>query len=83
MQRLEVRLEPELHERLRSLAEERNESMSDVIRELIDRAYEDLDRARRLHAVEELGKMNLFDVGEPEDLEREIETMYDGLPGLR
>lgn len=83
MQRLEVRLEPELHERLRYIAEERNESMSNVIRELIDRAYEELDRARRLRAVEELSKMNLFDVGEPEDLEREIETMYDGLPGLR
>lgn len=77
MQRLEVRLEPDLYERLRRLAEERRRSMSDVVRELIDDAYAEIERTRRIAAAEELGEMRAFDVGTPGELKAEIETMWD------
>jgi predicted DNA-binding protein len=77
MQRLEVRLEPERHERLRRLAEARGESMSDVVRDLIDAAYTELDRADRLAAVDRLAELELFEVGTPDELKREILTMWD------
>lgn len=77
MQRLEVRLEPSLHDRLRQLAEDRHRSMSDVIRQLIDDAYSELARARRIAAARELGEMEAFDVGTPEELKAEILTMWD------
>lgn len=77
MQRLEVRLEPDRYARLRQLAEERHRSMSDVVRELIDEAYAEIERARRIAAAEELGQMNAFRVGAPEELRAEIETMWD------
>ncbi len=77
MQRLEVRLEPELHAQLRRLSEERHRSMSSVIRLLIEEAYAELERADRIRAAEELGSMEAFDLGTPEELEAEIEAMYD------
>jgi predicted transcriptional regulator len=77
MQRLEVRLEPDRYARLRRLAEARHRSMSDVVRELIDDAYAEIERARRIAAAEELGQMNAFHVGTPEELKAEIESMWD------
>lgn len=81
-ERLEVRLEPERHARLRRLAEARHHSLSDMVRELIDDAYMELERADRLAAARRLGQMEVLDVGTPEELNAEIETMYDDLPRL-
>lgn len=83
MPRLEVRLEDEQQARLRRVAEARGRTSSEVVRELIDQAYEELDRAERVAAARRLGEMNIGYWETPEDLEAEIETMYDGLPGLR
>jgi predicted transcriptional regulator len=77
MQRLEVRLEPDRYAQLQRLAQERHRSMSDVVRQLIDEAYEELARAERVAAARRLGELELFEVGTPEELEAEIETMYD------
>jgi predicted transcriptional regulator len=77
VQRLEVRLEPDRYARLRRIAEERHRSMSDVVRELIDDAYAEIERARRIAAARRLGEMELFDVGTPEELKAEILTMWD------
>jgi predicted transcriptional regulator len=81
--RLEVRLGPEGQERLRRIAHHRHKGMSEVVRDLIDDAYEELRRADRIAAARELGEMQALELGTPEELEAEIETMYDGLPGLR
>lgn len=81
-ERLEVRLEPERHARLRRLAAARHRTLSDMVRELIDDAYNELERADRLAAARELGAMNAFDVGTPEELKAEIEAMYDDLPDI-
>jgi len=81
-ERLEVRLEPERHARLRRLAAARHQTLSDMVRELIDDAYNELERADRLAAARRLGQMEVLDVGTPEQLNAEIETMYDDLPHL-
>lgn len=81
-ERLEVRLEPERHARLRRLAAARHRTLSGVVRELIDDAYDELERARRVAAARRLGQMEVLDLGTPEELNAEIETRYDDLPDL-
>jgi predicted transcriptional regulator len=75
--RLEVRLGPEGQERLRRIAHHRHKGMSEVVRDLIDDAYEELRRADRIAAAEELGAMQAFQLGTPEELKREILSMYE------
>ena len=47
--RLDVRLNAEQRQRLEELAEERGAPISEVVRRLIDDAYEDVMRERRRH----------------------------------
>ena len=49
--RLDVRLDSEHRRRLEELAEENGVPISEVVRRLIDGAYEDVLRARRKQAV--------------------------------
>jgi len=76
-ERLDVRLTPDEADRLRKIALARGKTVSDVIRDLIDAAYEEIARARRIRAAEEIAAMEYFDVGAPEKLKAEILTMYD------
>jgi len=76
-ERLDVRLAPDEADRLRKVALARGKTVSDVIRDLIDAAYEEIARARRIRAAEEIAAMEYFDVGAPEKLKAEILTMYD------
>ncbi|MBM3933493.1 MAG: hypothetical protein FJ319_04205 [SAR202 cluster bacterium] len=79
-ERLEVRLDVEHRRRLKVLAEEHGTPASDLVRQLIDRAYEDSLKARRLRAAFELGEMNLEDLPDPETLSKELAAAHD--PGL-
>lgn len=76
-ERLDVRLAPDEADRLRKVAMARGKTVSDVIRDLIDAAYEEIDRARRIRAARELGSMEYYDVGTPEEVRAEILTKYD------
>lgn len=81
--RLEVRLDPERRKRLEELVEAREESVSDVVRSLIDAAHEELARQRRQAALERLFALELEDLPEPEELKRQYSSMFDGpLPGF-
>ena len=69
--RLEVRLDPERRSRLEELAREKGAPISEVVRQLIDDAYEEIDRARRRRAVERMAAMSL---PVPEALKNSLES---------
>ena len=70
--RLEVRLDPERRSRLEELAREKGAPISEVVRQLIDDAYEEIDRARRRRAVERMASMSLPVPEDPQDIRRII-----------
>ncbi len=70
--RLEVRLDPERRSHLEEIARERGAPISEVVRQLIDDAYEEIDRARRRRAVEEMKSMSLPVPEDPQDIRRII-----------
>ena len=77
MARLAVRLDAERRRRLEELAEAEAAPISDVVRRLIDDAYEDVLRERRLRAVERLIKLEVEDPPDPATLSRELETAQE------
>ena len=77
MARLDVRLDSERRRRLEELVEERGVPISDVVRCLIDDAYEDIVRVRRKQAVERLIELNVEDPPDPDTLSRELEAAHE------
>jgi hypothetical protein len=63
--RLDVRLDEEHRRKLNQLAAARGVPVSRVVRELIDRAHEDVQRLTRLRAAEELCRLEVSDVPDP------------------
>ena len=80
-ERLEVRLDPERRRKLAKIAEERRAPVSDVVRRLIDEAYEDVLKEERRRAVEIIANANVEDVPDPEELSRQLAKTYD-IPDL-
>lgn len=77
MARLDVRLDAEQRRRLEELVAERGMSISEVVRRLIDDAYEDVMRKRRREAVERMVSLNVEDVPDPDTLSRELEKAHE------
>lgn len=75
--RLDVRLDSEHRRRLEELAGESGAPISEVVRKLIDGAYEDIMRARRRQAIERLIGLNVEDPPEPDALSRELEGAHE------
>jgi hypothetical protein len=76
-ERLEVRLDPERRRKLSELATEHGAPVSEVVRQLIDQAYEETLRGRRLRAARELARLEVEDVPDPETLSRQLEGTYE------
>ena len=76
MARLEVRLDAERERRLEELAEDTAVSSSSVVRRLIDDAYEDMLRGRRMQAVERLTRLEVEDPPDSAALSRELATAH-------
>ena len=76
-ERLDVRLDRERRRRLSALATARGGSVSEVVREMIDQAYEEALRADRVRAARELAQLAVEDVPDPETLRRQLEGTYD------
>lgn len=74
--RLEVRLDDERKERLDMLAETAGSPTSEVVRRLIDDAWEAMMLERRKAAVERLIALNGEDVPDPETLSRQLEEAH-------
>lgn len=82
MARLDVRLDAEQRRRLDELVAERGEPISEVVRYLIDDAYEGVMQERRRAAVERLAALAVEDPPDPATLSRELEAAHEpgGLP---
>ncbi len=76
-QRLDVRLDQERRRKLQELAAEQDAPVSETIRRLIDRAYEDTLVARRRRAAHELGQLEIEDVPDQATLNRQLEGAYE------
>ena len=77
MARLDVRLDTERRRRLEEVVEERGVPISDVVRCLIDDAYEEIVRVRRKRAIERLIELNVENPPDPETLSRELEASHE------
>ena len=77
MARLDVRLDAEQRRRLEELAETSAKPISDVVRRLIDDAYEDVLRERRRQAVERLIKLEVEDPPDAAALSGELEAAHE------
>ena len=75
--RLDVRLDFEHRRRLEELAQENGVPISEIVRRLIDGAYEDIVRTRRKQAIERLIELNLEDSPDPDTLSRELEAAHE------
>lgn len=75
--RLEVRLDDERKQRLEELGEAEGVPVSEVVRRLIDDAWEEVMRARRIAAVERMIALNVEDVPDPDTLSRELGERYE------
>ena len=76
-ERLDVRLDQERRRKLRELAAEQGAPVSEMVRRLIDRAYEETLPARRRRAAQELGRLEIEDVPDPETLSRQLEGAHE------
>ncbi|MBI2941408.1 MAG: hypothetical protein HYY04_13320 [Chloroflexi bacterium] len=75
-ERLDVRLDREHRQKLMELAAEQGAPVSETVRRLIDRAYEDTLRARRRRAAQELARLETEDVPDPPILSRQLEDAH-------
>ncbi len=76
-QRLDVRLDLERRRKLQELAAEEGSPVSEVVRRLIDKAYEDTQQGRRRRAAQELGRLEIEDVPSPMALSQELEDAHE------
>ena len=74
--RLGVRLNDEHRRRLDELVQEKGVTISDAVRRMIDAAYEDMVRTRRMQAMERLIGLNLEDPPDPDTISRELEATH-------
>lgn len=75
--RLEVRLDEKRRAQLEEIAGNRGASVSDVVRSLIDEAYEEISRERRRRAVERLINLNVEQMPDPEEIARQLNDKYE------
>lgn len=76
MARLDVRLDTEQRRRLEELVAERGMPISEVVRRLIDDAYEDVMRERRRKAVERLVSLNAEPPPDAAELSKILEEAH-------
>ena len=76
-ERLDVRLDRDRRRKLSELAEEQGLPVSEVVRRIIDHAYEEALGVRRRRAAREIARMAVEDVPDPETLSRQLEGTYE------
>jgi Arc/MetJ-type ribon-helix-helix transcriptional regulator len=75
-ERVEVRLDPEMRGKLKEVAAARGSSISELVRDLIQRSHEEeVAAAARLAAAERIGQMEVQDVPEPAELKRQLSEL--------
>jgi hypothetical protein len=76
-ERLDIRLDSERKRKLAELAESQGASISEVVRTMIDRDYEDILRKKRQEAARRLIALEVEDVPDPDTLSRQLEAAHD------
>jgi hypothetical protein len=76
-ERYEIRLDSEHRRKLRELSAVRDAPASEVVREMIDEAYEEILVERRMALVKRIGELEIEDVPDPEALSRQLASTYD------
>jgi predicted transcriptional regulator len=72
-ERVEVRLDPETRGKLEEVAAARGSSVSELVRDLIERSHEaEVAGSARLAAAERIGRMEVEDVPSPAELKRQL-----------
>ena len=77
MARLHVRLDAERRRRLEELVEERGVPISEVVRRLIDDAYDGIMGERRRQAVDRLTRLEVEDPPDAATLSRELAAAHE------
>lgn len=77
MERLEVRLDREHRRRLEEVARYRGSNISEAVRRMIDRAYEQELMKERRRAVERLSGLEVEDVPDPDVLTKQLEGAHE------
>ena len=77
MARLDVRLDAERRRRLEEIVEESGAPISEVVRRLIDDAYERVALERRKRAVARLIRLEVEDPPDADALSRELEAAHE------
>ena len=77
--RLEVRLDEKRRAQLEEIAGNRGASVSEVVRSLIDEAYEEVSQARRRHALQRISNLNVEEMPDPEELARQLNDKYESM----
>lgn len=81
-ERLDVRLDREHRRKLEEAARSRGLTVSEMVRRMIEQAYEQELRTERRRAAEELSGLEVEEVPDPETLSRQLEGAHEP-PGLR
>jgi len=76
-ERLEIRLDPTFRRWMTEMADERGDTLSNVVRDLLERGREEVMREIRHRAIEELCAMEIEDMPDPEELNRQLASKYD------
>lgn len=74
--RLDVRLDDERRRKLREMATRQGVPVSRVVRDLIDRAYEDEQNEARRRAAEELCRLEVGESPEPDALHAALDEAH-------
>ena len=76
MQRLDIRLDGDRRQKLQELAADQGTPVSELIRRLIDQAYEERMSDQRMVAARELSAMAIEEMPDPEELSRQLDETY-------
>ena len=74
-ERVEIRLDPKMRGKLEEVAAARGSSISELVRDLIQRSHEEVAGAARLAAAERIGQMKVEDFPEPAELKRQLSEL--------
>ncbi len=76
MPRLDIRLDAECKARLDAVDTDAGLSASEIVRNMIDQAYEDVLRMERQRAFERLTSLQVETPPDPDELSRELEEAH-------
>lgn len=76
-ERIEVRLEPKTRGILEEMAAARGSSVSELLRNLIERSYEEEVNEARVAAAQRIGEMSVEDVPDTDVLKKQFAAAHD------